>query len=538
MIDFKQKMEESENSDQYRQDLALIKGGKKRRRLSGYAIALIVVGIIFAGRIIMSSQSASGLFGENSWWNKVRHLTGASSNSLQGENDDRVNILLLGMGGKGHDGAYLTDTIMIASIKPSTGQVALISIPRDLSVPIDGSGWRKINNINAFAENKKEGSGGKVTSEAIGKLLGIDIQYYVRADFEGFTNIINEVGGITVNVPNTLEDYEYPILGQEDNPSYKARYEHLYITAGEQKMDGETALKYARSRHAYGPEGTDFARSHRQQLILQAVKEKLLSRDNLLKPVMIAKVVGQVQNHVDTNLEIWEMIRLWELTKGINQDKIINKVLDNSPDNFLIDTRGEDGAYLLVPRSGNFNKIKAFVQSIFGDIDTGSPTLGLNNNSNDENISPSINSNIKISGSPKLAILNGTWINGLAGQKAGLLKDSGFKVTKVGNTANRDYKNSLIYDLSYGKKPEALKALKSLSGAAVAFDSPDWIKDYLPNAASSSANTLTINSDISPTDNDNIKTPSTETTTGQAGEKTASSSPLVDFILILGLDAE
>lgn len=522
MIDFKQKMEEEQKQANPGYDPEwdkLLTASKKRRRFTAYIIALIAIGIIFTGRVIMSSQSASGWFSENSWFGKLKHLTGISDNKLKGEEDDRVNILLLGMGGSKHEGGYLADTIMLASLKPSTGQVSLISIPRDLTVPMGNSGWRKINNINALAEAKNPGSGGQASVEALSELLGLPIKYYVRADFEGFVEVINELGGIEVNVENVLNDYEYPIMGQEDNPNYYARYEHLYIPTGPQKMDGELALKYARSRHAAGVEGSDFARSKRQQLIMEAVKEKLLSRDNLLKPVMIAKIINQLETHINTNLEIWEMVRLWELTKNIGRDNIINKVIDNGPGGFLIDSRGEDGAYILVPRSGNFNQIKNFVQTIFGDNNkaaTEETEIGLNNFVKN-------NGRQKSTSSSKVEIMNGTWISGLAGQKAGLLKEYNFIVAKVGNAIARDYKKTLVYDLSYGKKDADLKLLISLTGAEQAFDSPDWLSAYATSTASSSLN-----------DSLNLSTTSPEIASSTANSSSSTNKNNPDFILILG----
>ncbi|MCX6798126.1 MAG: LCP family protein [Candidatus Falkowbacteria bacterium] len=550
MIDFKQKMEEEQRQNQpgFNQELEdLLIATKKRRKTTTYIIALIVIGIIFAGKIIMSSQGASGWFGENSWFSKIKHLTGIADNKLKGEENDRVNILLLGMGGKNHDGAYLTDTIILASIKPSTGQVALISIPRDLTVPIEGSGWRKINNINALAEAKQPGNGGEVTRAAISDLFDVPIAYYVSADFDGFTEVINELGGIDVNVENTLEDYEYPILGQEDNPNYYSRFEHLYIPAGPQKMTGELALKYARSRHAYGKEGTDFARSHRQQLIMEAVKEKLLSRDNLLKPVMIAKIINQLETHVSTNLEIWEMVRLWDLTKTVDRSKIINKVVDNSPDSFLIDSRGEDGAYILVPKSGNFNNIKEFIRNIFGDTGSfgsdGITELGLNHTTS-TNDSAKVN---KATDYPRLEIMNGTWINGLAGQEAGLLKEYNFNITKVGNAADRNYTKTLIYDLTYGKKATDLKILQSLTGAELAFDSPEWLKVYTDEIKAKSTTTEAVAKIIaattSPTTNNTPNDISSTTKSNAVGDNSlakATTTPklIPDFVLLLGADAK
>lgn len=176
---------------------------------------------------------------------------------LLGETDDRINILLLGMGGLGHDGPYLTDTIMVASFKPSTKQAALISLPRDLSANIPGYG-SQINNANAFGEQENSGSGPDLARRTISQVLGIPIHYYVRVAFEGFKDIIDSVGGVTVDVENTLDDYTYPVTGKED--SLSGRYEHLHIEKGTQHMNGTLALKYARSRHAAGVEGSETLR--------------------------------------------------------------------------------------------------------------------------------------------------------------------------------------------------------------------------------------------------------------------------------------
>jgi len=220
MIDFKKKMEEQTRKEQrglsrWEQDELLI-NSKKKKRFTTYLIAIIVIALIFSGRVIMSSQSATDWLPGGSFFNKLKHLIPSTDKQLKGEEADRINVLLIGMGGEGHDGAYLADTIILASFKPSTKQVALISIPRDLSVPLASAGWRKVNNINAFAENKEKGSGGEAMISSLSELFDIKIDYYVRADFEGFKDVIDEIGGIEVNVENTFDDYTYPINGQED----------------------------------------------------------------------------------------------------------------------------------------------------------------------------------------------------------------------------------------------------------------------------------------------------------------------------------
>jgi LCP family protein required for cell wall assembly len=409
----------------------------------------------------MSSQSASTWFPGAILLNKIKHLVPSASKDLKGEENDRINILLLGMSGKGHDGAYLTDTIILISLKPSTKQVALISIPRDLTSPV--SGWRKINNINAYAEVENPGTGGDVTAAAIAELFQIPINYYIRADFQGFKDIIDELGGVEVKVENTFDDYSYPIEGQEDNPDYYARFEHLHMEKGLQTMDGSLALKYVRSRHALGPEGSDFARARRQQLLLEGVKAKLLSRQTLLNPVMVGKLVNEFSKNISTNLSVWEMLRLWELTKNVDRTQITNRVLSDAPDGFLVPSIGEDGAYILIPRSGNFSEIKNMVQNIFSDSEAETvnrKTIEI------------------ISDNASLVINNGTWITGLAGKTSAELEQSKFKILKTGNATERNYEESVVYDLTYGQKNNSLEVLKRITGATQLFDSPEWLKEY------------------------------------------------------------
>lgn len=459
MVDFKKKLEQEEaDKNQPRSaELAeeILQHDKKRRRLRTYVIALIVIALIFAGRIMISGQSTASWLG-GALLNRIIHFSG--DKNLAGEDEDRINILLLGMGGEGHDGAFLTDTIMLASLKPSSRQVALISFPRDLVTPV--SNWQKINSINAYAEAKERGSGGEAVRQAMSELLQIPIQYYVRVDFNGFVNIIDELGGITVNVENVLNDYSYPIEGQENNPNYYARFEHLYFDKGPQTMNGSRALKFVRSRHALGIEGSDFARARRQQLVLEAVKNKLLSAKTLLNPAMIGRLSDELSKNISTNLKYWEVIRLWDLFRDVDRARIINKVLSDAPDNFLVAGYSEIGAYILTPRSGNFSAIRNLVQNIFL-------------------LNPPEDQESELSGQgTKVVVLNGTWISGLAAKTAATLNGADFSVILTANAPDRDRSKSLIYSMSQQKLDDPLKALIGLSGATLATDSPLWLNDY------------------------------------------------------------
>ncbi len=472
MIDFKKKLEEDERLDENSQEEDVFEEIipiKKKRRFSNFLILLIVVSLVFSGKIIMSSPGASSWIDNNVFFNRLKHLAPSLDKKVKGEEDDRINILLLGMGGEGHDGAFLTDTIMLASLKPSTKEVSLISFPRDMVSPVNN--WRKINSINAFAEMAESGSGGEKTISVMSELLQIDIPYYVRVDFNGFSKIIDEIGGIEIEVENSFTDNMYPIYGQEDNPNYYSRFEKLSFEKGLQKMDGSTALKYARSRHAFGLEGSDFARAKRQQLVLDAVKKKILSGGVLINPITLTKLVNQFNKNVSTNVEIWEMLRLWDLGKDIEKDKIINFVLNDAPNNYLVAGRGEDGAFILMPKTGNYNDIREMVKNIFPDKESIVEEK------------PAIKVSEKISEEVSVSVLNGTWTNGLAGQRAVVIKDRGFSVFETANAPVRDYSKTTVYDLSEGEKNKALKILLEAGEATQEKKLPDWVEEY-KNASS------------------------------------------------------
>jgi polyisoprenyl-teichoic acid--peptidoglycan teichoic acid transferase len=389
----------------------------------------------------------------------IKHIVEGSDKQLKGEEQDRINILLLGMGGKNHDGGYLTDTIMVASLQPSTKKVAMISVPRDLAVPIENMGWRKINNVNAFAEKQEPGSGGLAISQTVSDTLDIPIDYYIRVDFTGFINIIDKVGGIDVYVDNTLDDYSYPVLGREDAYPYESRYEHLHVDTGWQKMDGQLALKFARSRHGIRGEGSDFARAKRQQKIIEAAKDKVVSASTLFKPTMIAGIINEMQENVSTNLKVWEIAKLWDLFKDTKSENITNKVLDNSAGGLLISSISAEGAYILSPRGGDFKDIQYMVKTVFGDAVTATKKTQVTNEKS------------------SVEVYNGTWINGLASNFATDLEKEGFDILLIANSSQKNFQKTVIYDLSNGKKAQSLSALKTKTGANVSPSLPDWLEN-------------------------------------------------------------
>ncbi len=297
-------------------------------------------------------------------------------------------------------------------------------------------------------------------SQSLSDVLKMPIDYYVKADFQGFVNIIDELGGINIYVEQTLNDYKYPVKGKEKADDYEERYKHLHINKGWQTMDGKLALKYARSRHTVGAQGSDFSRAKRQQKILKAAKQKFSNTNIILKPSLISNILNELNEHISTNLKIWEMIKLWNLGKNIDTNKIKNEILDNSPSGLLAVSKTEDGAYLLVPKSGDFSEIQYKIQNIFSG-----PESKNEKDSQSQNIAKGV----------KISIRNGTWINGLAEKTAIELEKEGFDIVRVGNSSKKNFQTSLIYDLAFGEKTESLKILKQKTNANVSFTLPQWL---------------------------------------------------------------
>ncbi len=459
---------------------------KKRKfifKLSVYFIIfLITVGIVFSTQVLMSEKGNSSWFSQLPVISQIKQLAESANRELKGEKNDRINIILLGIGGASHSGGQLTDTIMLSSIQPSSKKVSLMSIPRDLVVPIENMGWKKINSINAYAEQNQKGSGGLATCQAISDILSLPIDYYVRIDFQGFINIVDKIGGVTVDVENTFDDYSYPVLGNENATNYASRYEHLHFDKGIQTMDGSTALKYARSRHGYGNEGSDFARAKRQQKIITATKEKILSKDILLKPMAIVDIINELSEHIDTNIKVWEIVKFWDMAKDIDSGNIKSNVIDNGASGLLVNGRGDGGAYILEPRSGDFKEIQYFANNIFNDAST--------------EITDTVSKD-----KAKVEVYNGTWINGLASEKAQDIEKYGFIITKIGNSSKQNFQKSVIYDLTFGEKEESLTILKEKTDANIALGLPEWLVEDI-------------------------------------NQKTKTESEQPDFILVIGQDAD
>ncbi len=441
--------EESEKKVNTKVDTSVYQTDSKKKKSTKlwWSLIILLVVIIFIGfgffsKIVMAVNSTNSESGEKvNLFEQIKNLVANPDDYLKGEEDDRINIMLAGIGGAGHEGAYLADTIIVASIKPSTKEVATISIPRDLYVEIGDYGWRKINNALAFGiMNDYPGGGELLLKETVEKVLNIPIHYYARIDFEGFRQAIDDVSGIDVYVDNTFTDYSYP--------DYNYGYQTISFTQGWTHMDGETALQYARSRHGNNGEGSDFARSERQQKVLFALRDKFISINTIINPNKIITTLEHLGNHNKTNMQIWEMVELGKIVKDIQSDNIINQVLDTGQNGLLKSETTQDGAYILTPTSGDFGEIQSLVANIF-----------------ETNFIKKENARIEIQNSTKSA--------GLASETSDKLIGLNYNVVGIGNAeVEEPLTETMIFDLSNGSKPHTIVNLKNLLNAKLSNSLP------------------------------------------------------------------
>jgi LCP family protein required for cell wall assembly len=289
----------------------------------------------------------------------LKSITTNFNSQLKESSEGRLNILLLGIGGKENNAPNLTDTIMIASINLKTNQVALLSIPRDLYVTVPSLNVQtKINAVYQLGLNSGDNSA-KTIEDVIKNITDLDINYYAVLNFQGFRNIINAIGGINITSERDIYDATYP--GPNNS------YEIFKLDKGFHHMDGATALKYARERHD-DPQG-DFGRAKRQQQIIQATKNKIFSASTLFDVFAINNLVNALGENIKTDISTQALDAFFELSKQLDTVNINNVVIDAwKPDSLLkvshIDFNGLQ-AFVLIPRIANYSEIQELAQNIF-----------------------------------------------------------------------------------------------------------------------------------------------------------------------------
>lgn len=281
----------------------------------------------------------------------------------------RTNVLLMGMGGKNHKGSQLTDSLIVLSIDLGNRDVVGFSIPRDIWI---SSLKTKINSVFFYGEQKKEDSGLVLAKAAIEEIIGQPIHYAITLDFEGFKRAVDLIGGIDVEVPESFDDYKYPVPGMEEAEPEDLRYEHLHFDKGWQTLSGVQALRYVRSRNAEGVQGTDFARSKRQQQVLIAFKNKVWSLETILSPKKVVNLMNTFSDSVYTDLIEQEYISLAKLALQTDQDEIRFGLLnaenkETGEEGLLVNppAGNYDGQWVLTGRDGSWEQVHNYVESLF-----------------------------------------------------------------------------------------------------------------------------------------------------------------------------
>ena len=347
---------------------------KMRRKV--ILVALLLLFIMLFGRLIVEAAKWSPIFFQYFFQKEI----------VLKKTENRVNVLFLGIGGGEHDGPLLTDTIIYASIDPKLQKTTLISIPRDLWVPDLKA---KINTAYAFGEDKEKDGGLLLVKAAVEKILNQPIDYVLRIDFSGFIKAIDLIGGIDVQVENSFDDFEYPISGKENDTcgftgsefeeratssatleAFPCRYEHISFKKGTEHMDGVIALKFVRSRHATGTEGSDFARGKRQELVIRAFKNKLFSLNTLLNPGKLLSLYDVFQDSIHANIQQDEYDDFIKLALKMKETEI-NSVIFSYSNYFSekqeifinpLTSQIYDNQWVLIPRVGNgdFSEVQKY----------------------------------------------------------------------------------------------------------------------------------------------------------------------------------
>ncbi|KKP80225.1 MAG: hypothetical protein UR78_C0002G0011 [Candidatus Moranbacteria bacterium GW2011_GWF2_35_39] len=398
----------------------------------------MVYGAFFIWKIT-NTENKINIKNENtvSFLDTFKNIVSPGKINLQGMDQGRINVLLLGIAGQGKPGRNLTDTIMIASFNTKTGQTALLSIPRDLFVEVPENNYTtKINTVYEYGLQtfpSDEENSMEPIKKVIENITSLDINYWVVMNFDGFQKAVDAIGGINITNEYDIFDPRYP------GPNYS--YETFELKKGFHHLDGATALKYARMRH--NDPKSDFGRAKRQQQVMQAIKNKIFSTGTLLNPVAINQLLNTLGENVKTNIASSEFADFVALIKNLDTNNINNVVLDAWKKDSLLRGSQITGISALIPRVSNWSEIQELAQNIFDtnkikrkreEIDKENATVVIINKSGNSIVSNRINK---------------------------LLKENfGYKnVIALSTTGQKTERQTFVYDLTGGKKLFTLNEL-------------------------------------------------------------------------------
>ena len=371
----------------------------------------------------------------------------SSAKNIKKSPDWKTNILIIGRWWQENEAPELTDSILLASINYDKKTISMFSVPRDLYVEYPTDWWWKINEtyFRWLRKNNNNIEWINALNEVLGKITWEEIHYFINLDFEWFRKIIDTIWWIDINVPEDIVDTTYPW------PNYS--YQTFKIKSWPQVLDWETALKYARSRHST----SDFDRSIRQQLIIKAIREKVLSLWLLANPSKVKSLYSIVKEHIISDMDLSQMISLALFLKDIPKQNIVSSNLNDSC--FYWSNVCEKGWFLYVPLRADFGWASVLLQNWW----TKSNPSNYDELMKYTNII--FNYPLVYSENLKINVFNSTKISWLANDVADSLKKYWFNVpekSSVWNTAWEKYEKSKILYTSWSGWliPETVEALE------------------------------------------------------------------------------
>lgn len=417
------------------------------RRLAASFLSIVLVMMVSGGGWIgwKFLKNTSKVFG-GSIVSNIGELF--STTKIKGEDRGRVNILLAGDSADdpNHAGAQLTDSIMVVSVDLKNNSAVMLSIPRDLWVYVPTFGQQKINAANEVSSFNSPGypkGGMGQLEEILSSNLGIPVDYYALIDYTAFKDAVNAIGGITVNIqsPDPRGLYDPNISAIDGGP--------LKLANGVQTLNGQTALNLARARGDPAPSGipsygfpqSDFNRTEHQRQELIALKSKAESLGVVSNPLKIGQLFDAIGNNVQTDLNLADILRLVQLTKGVGNNSIQSLSLSETGTNALLtgyySPSGQDA---LIPKAGlnDFSQIRAYWQHL-------------------------TSSNPVVKENASVVVLNGTTTSGVAKKVETNLANKGINVSNIGDSS-KSYTTTIIIDNSNGKDPATLDLLKQSYG--------------------------------------------------------------------------
>lgn len=409
--------------------------------ISGLAIVgLVLIGVIIGGFIWARGQLRS--------IERVdpRRPTAAAAAAPVADLPDNLrepfNVLLIGVDRRADmlEGVR-SDTLILVHVDPAGGWASMLSIPRDSIVDIPNLGQQKINAAYSYGFNNAEEiygagtaaeeGGGALAAQTVEGFLGIQVHYVAQIDFNGFEQIVDTLGGITVDVPQPLLDSSYPT---EDYG-----YERLYVPAGLQVLDGATALRYARSRHS----SSDFDRSRRQQQVLRAILSEVRARGLLSQATLLPDLANDLAQSVSTTLplsDIDTLRGLAALAQSLSPDRILT--LSINPNDVQVTAEVGSDIYW------NQQDVAALVVRLLAGP---TPTVAIGSTATTAGAEPLA----------QIQVQNGTGVPGLASRVSMGLTAAGFTVGEAGDAPMYVENSSLI---DYSGRPETLKRLAEWLG--------------------------------------------------------------------------